>query len=292
MASSSSGVAGRMVGVSTMTAVLSFYDDLSQMAAHPCRRRLRRAARADVHLSARVDVFPRRHARRAGAGRAAAGGGGGAHQFRWRKAGRLVRSPAWRQAARASTSRAMPKACRRASAASPGSPPTAPACWRCAIAAMAARPATPTEDGLIRDAEAAYDFARAHTPARAHRAVRRIARHGGGGRARRRPRNRRAHPRRAVHLRRRCRRRRLSFRARALVHEGQVPLGRAHRPRHWRRSWCCTASRTASCRSASAKRCSRWRASPSASCASRKAAMSISTITARRKWCKQFLARL
>ena len=69
---------------------------------------------------------------------------------------------------------------------------------------------TPTEDGLIRDAEAAYDFARARYPGQAHRAVRRVARHGGGGRARRRPRNRRADPRRAVHLRRRCRRRRLS----------------------------------------------------------------------------------
>ena len=44
----------------------------------------------------------------------------------------------------------------------------------------------PTEDGLIRDAVAAYDFARARYPARAHRAVRRVARHRGGDGARRR----------------------------------------------------------------------------------------------------------
>ena len=35
----------------------------------------------------------------------------------------------------------------------------------------------PTEDGLIRDAEAAYDFARARYSGQAHRAVRRVARY-------------------------------------------------------------------------------------------------------------------
>ena len=40
---------------------------------------------------------------------------------------------------------------------------------------------TPTEDGLIADAVAAYGFARRALSGRAHRAVRRVARHRGDG---------------------------------------------------------------------------------------------------------------
>ena len=49
----------------------------------------------------------------------------------------------------------------------------------------------PTEDGLIRDADAAYDFAAARVSGQAHRAVGRVARHRGRHCARRRARGRR-----------------------------------------------------------------------------------------------------
>ena len=143
---------------------------------------------------------------------------------------------------------------------------------------------TPTEDGLIRDAVAAYDFARARYPAErivlfgeslgTAVAVALAAGHEIGG----------AHPRCAVHLRRRGGRRRLSVRAGALADEGQVPLRRAHRPRV---GAALGAARRAGPHRADPLRrnsCSRWRASPSALCASRKAAMSISTTTAPPKW--------
>ena len=89
----------------------------------------------------------------------------------------------------------------------------------------------PSEDGLIRDARAAYDFAGARNPAKrivlfgeslgTAVAVALAAEREVGGRD----------PRCAVHLRRRCRRRRLSVRAGALADQGYVALGRAHRAR-------------------------------------------------------------
>ena len=89
---------------------------------------------------------------------------------------------------------------------------------------------------------------------RAHRAVGRVARHRGRHRACRRAQGGRSHPRCALHLGRRCRRRRLSLRAGALADQGHLPLRPAHRPRQRAASWCCMASATAWCRCVSAKR--------------------------------------
>ncbi len=87
---------------------------------------------------------------------------------------------------------------------------------------MAARAGTPSEPGLIRDAIAAYGFAAArYAPARivlwgeslgTGVAIALAAEHDVG----------RAHSRCALHLRRRCRRRRLSIRAGALADQGHV----------------------------------------------------------------------
>ncbi len=143
----------------------------------------------------------------------------------------------------------------------------------------------PSEDGLIRDATAAYDFARARYPAKrivlfgeslgTAVAVALAAGHEIGALILDAP-----------------------FTSAAAVGAAAYPFAPVRRlmkdtfrsderiGRVCRAAFgACTAKPTASCRSVSAKHCSRWRASPSASCASRKAATSISTTTAPPAWC-------
>ena len=220
----------------------------------------------------------------AGASRTAAGGGGDAHKFGWRKADRLVSCA--------------PRGDKPLVLYFQGNAEGLPArvgrfTWLTAdgtgLLALYYRgyggsTGAPTEDGLIRDAEAAYDFARARYPAKrivlfgeslgTAVAVALAAGHEIGALILDAP-----------------------FTSAADVGAAAYPFA----PVRWvmkdkfhsderigrvvgAASGAAWRAATASCRSASARGCSRWRASPSASCASRKAAMSISTITARRKW--------
>ena len=140
---------------------------------------------------------------------------------------------------------------------------------------------SPSEAGLIADAEAAYAFAAARTRRGAHRRVRRIARHRRCGCARGDAPGRRRRAGGAVHLGGRHRRRGLLVPAGAAADEGSVPLRRADRQGATRRCWCCMARATAWFRSRSASGCLRWRTSPSVSCGLPKARTTISTSTAR-----------
>ncbi len=154
----------------------------------------------------------------------------------------------------------------------------------CAIAAMAARPARRPKLVSSATRRAAYDFAARALSGQAHRAVRR-SRSAPAWRSRSPPTMRSA----ALILDAPFTSiadvgaAALSVRAGALADEGHVSIPTSASAAYRRRCWCCMASRTASCRSGLAKSCSRWRASPSAWCASRKAATSISTTTARPK---------
>ncbi len=88
---------------------------------------------------------------------------------------------------------------------------------------------SPSETGLIDDARAAYDFARARHPGCEDRAVGRIARHRRCGRDRRGERRRRRHSGSALYLDRRYRLLGLSLHSGAAADEGPVPFRRAHR---------------------------------------------------------------
>ena len=88
---------------------------------------------------------------------------------------------------------------------------------------------SPTEAGLRTDARAAYDFVARDYEAVAHRGLRRIPRLRGCGAPCNRAARRRAHPRRALHIDRRCCGADLLVRAGGMADAGPVPLDRHHR---------------------------------------------------------------
>ena len=147
---------------------------------------------------------------------------------------------------------------------------------------------TPTEDGLIADAVAAYGFARAHYPAGrivlfgeslgTAVTVALAAGHEVAGVILDAPFTSAAEVGAAAY----------PFAPVRWFMKDKFALGRAHRPR--RRAAFGAARRGGPHRANPLRRKAvrAWRASPNASCASRKVATSTSTISARRKWCRNF----